>query len=193
MKNKRRDILKLSCLAGAGLAGPAFLFELAAKKEEEKKSMAKPFHGTNFGTTDLSIIGLYGLWVSSQMKSKQPAFSFRKKEWTNLETWQKFAKKRLTERLAVPEIGKIPEVKINKQYVYDGLHIEELSWQLPYGRPTEAILLKPQNAKGPLPGILAFHDHGGNKYFGTRKITRTAAQQHPLMEEHQKVYYEGFA
>ena len=47
--------------------------------------------------------------------------------------------------------------------------------------------------KGRLPAILAFHDHGGNKYFGTRKITRTSDQQHPLMEEHQKEYYEGFA
>jgi dienelactone hydrolase len=73
------------------------------------------------------------------------------------------------------------------------LHIEELSWQLPYGRPTEAILLKPQNAKGPLPGILAFHDHGGNKYFGTRKITRTSAKQHSLMDEHQKQYYSNLA
>ena len=73
------------------------------------------------------------------------------------------------------------------------MHIEELSWQLPYGRPTEAILLKPLNAKGRLPAILAFHDHGGNKYFGTRKITRTSDQRHPLIEEHQDEYYEGLA
>jgi dienelactone hydrolase len=64
---------------------------------------------------------------------------------------------------------------------------------LPYGRPTEAILLKPLNATGRLPGILAFHDHGGRKYFGTRKITRTSDHQHPLMEEHQKRLYEGLA
>jgi dienelactone hydrolase len=73
------------------------------------------------------------------------------------------------------------------------LHIEELSWQLPYGRPTEAILLKPSNASIPLPGILAFHDHGGNKYFGTRKITRTSDVQHPLMVQHQQEAYSGRA
>jgi dienelactone hydrolase len=53
--------------------------------------------------------------------------------------------------------------------------------------------LKPENSQGRLPGILAFHDHGGNKYFGTRKITRTSVSQHPLMVSHQKDYYEGFA
>ncbi len=193
MKNKRRDFLKFTCLAGAGLAGSGFLSELTAKQADENETKVKPLSQTSFETKDMSIIGPYGPWAAAQLESKPPAFSFRRKEWTNLDTWRKSAKKRLTERLAIPDIGKIPEVKINKQYVYDGLQIEELSWQLPYGRPTEAILLKPQNAKGPLPGILAFHDHGGNKYFGTRKITRTAAQQHSLMADHQQHYYEGFA
>ena len=62
---------------------------------------------------------------------------------------------------------------------------------MPYGRATEAILLKPVNVTGKLPAVLAFHDHGGNKYFGTRKITRAGDEQHPLMKEHQQEYYEG--
>ncbi|MEJ7682349.1 MAG: hypothetical protein WKG06_31765 [Segetibacter sp.] len=97
-------------------------------------------------------------------------------------SWKKAAKQRLTERLAIPDIGGMPEVNVNKQYSYDGLHIEEISWQLPYGRPTEAILLKPLNAKRKLPGILAFHDHGGNKYFGCRKITKTSDNQTSIDE-----------
>jgi hypothetical protein len=28
-------------------------------------------------------------------------------------------------------------------------------------------------------GVLAFHDHGGNEYFGQAKITRTSDQQSP--------------
>jgi dienelactone hydrolase len=142
--------------------------------------------------TNLSIIGLYGAWASALTENKLPALSFRRNEWKTPDAWRKTARERLTERLAIPDIGRVPEVTLKKQSEYDGLHIEELSWQLPYGRATEAILLKPVNAKGPLPGILAFHDHGGNKYFGTRKITRTS-NQHPLMKDHQKEYYEGMA
>ncbi len=97
------------------------------------------------------------------------------------------------ERLAVSTIEGVSSVKVNKQYEFDGLQIEEISWQLPYGRPTEAIVLKPENATGRLPAILAFHDHGGNKYFGTQKITKTGVQQHPMMASHQQNYYEGFA
>jgi dienelactone hydrolase len=90
-------------------------------------------------------------------------------------------------------MGGIPEVTVVKTYNYDGLYIEELKWQLPYGRPTDAIMLKPLNVSGALPGILAFHDHGGKKYFGTKKITKTSGDQHPMMIEHQKEYYGGFA
>ena len=147
----------------------------------------------NFYENNISLIGVYGQWASSLMKGNLPAFSFRKKEWPKLETWKKAAKKRLTERLAIPEIGGIPEVNVAKQYSYDGLHVEELRWQLPYGRPTEAILLKPLDTMGPLPGILAFHDHGGNKYFGNRKITRTAELRHPVIEAHQQEYYDNLA
>lgn len=142
---------------------------------------------------NLSIIGQYGPWATSLSKGKLPTLSFRKQEFTNLDAWREIAKKKLTERLGIPDIGGTPTVTVRKQYTYDGLHVEELTWQLPYGRPTDGILLKPLNAKGPLPGILAFHDHGGNKYFGTRKITRTSDNQHPLMAEHQKEYYSNNA
>ncbi len=190
MKQKRRDFIKVASLTGVGIVGG-----LPAGFSFESKSDAiinqNPIHFMS--DENLSIIGQYGTWAASLNDGKLPSLSFRRKEWTQIETWREAAKKRLLERLAIPDIGGMPEVKINKQYTYDGLHIEELTWQLPYGRPTEGILLKPQNATGKLPGILAFHDHGGNKYFGTRKITRTSDEQHPMMKTHQQEYYENFA
>lgn len=148
---------------------------------------------TKMNHQPVNLIGAYGSWASGINENKLPSFSFRRKEWADMATWKKAARNRLIERLAIPDIGGFPEITIKKQYVYDGLHIEELSWQLPYGRPTEAIVLKPQNAKGALPGILAFHDHGANKYFGTRKITRTSAQMHPMMAAYQQEYYDDLA
>ncbi|HAM09250.1 MAG: hypothetical protein A2X05_11520 [Bacteroidetes bacterium GWE2_41_25] len=142
---------------------------------------------------NLSLIGQYGEWATSLANNKMPSLSFRRKEWTDIKKWHQAADAKVRDRLAVPNIGSAPEVTVKKQYIWDGLHIEELTWRLPYGRPTDAILLKPADAKTPLPGILAFHDHGGNKYFGTRKITRTGDDQHPLMKEHQTNYYSGRA
>ncbi len=195
MKNKRREFLKRTALTGLGVAGSGILKGFASETGNFifSDSNTAAVNNKNFDEKNISIIGLYGGWAAALTENKLPSFSFRKKEWTSIELWRKAAKQRLAERLVIPGIDSSPEVKINKQYTYDGLHIEELSWQLPYGRATEAILLKPLNATGKLPAILAFHDHGGNKYFGTRKITKTSDQQHLLIEEHQKEYYEGFA
>jgi dienelactone hydrolase len=192
MKNKRRQFLKQTALTGLGVAGGkwlhASLFDRANFISSNTNMTDK-----NFDVQHPSVIGLYGPWAASLNENKLPSLSFRRTEFSNIEEWRELARKQVIGRMSIPGIGGTPKVSVNKQYSYDGLHIEELSWQLPYGRATEAILLKPENAKGRLPAILAFHDHSGNKYFGTRKITKTSDQQHPSMVEHQKEYYEGMA
>lgn len=199
MKSKRREFLKLTSLAGLTIAGGGILKGFSEPINTMNES---PLNFPSSETakavlpvdeTGLSIIGQYGPWASSLTEGKLPALSFRNKAFTNLDTWRTSATEKLVDRLGIPDLGTMPHVTIKKQYNYDGLHIEELTWQLPYGRPTDGILLKPMNVTGKLPGILAFHDHGGNKYFGTRKITRTSDHQHPLIKIHQEEYYEKFA
>src|SRR5204863_1386144 len=56
-----------------------------------------------------------------------------------------------------------------------------------------ALVLKPAGARGKLPGIVGLHDHGGNKYFGLRKITRMSKDPHPAIVRHQEHYYSGLA
>jgi dienelactone hydrolase len=193
MKRKRREFLKLTGGAGLGMIGSSLLNGVAATPLFNIKNNASANEMTAINQMDISIIGLYGPWAASLMENNLPSLSYRKKEWTNLEAWRKAARSRTLERMAIPQLNGTPQVTVKKQYTYDGLHVEELSWQLPYGRATEAILLKPLDQKGRLPGILALHDHGGNKYFGTRKITRTSDEQHPMMKEHHQEYYQGKA
>ena len=198
MQNNRRKFLKLAGLTGMGVTGGGFLNGFAMEKNSDKQTTNNLLNTSavkknELNEEGLSIIGLYGEWSSALNQNKLPSFSFRKKEFQNLESWKQSAKKRLIERLAIPDIGPTPKVTVKKIFTYDDLHFEEISWQLPYGRPTDAIILKPKNAKGKLPAILAFHDHGGNKYFGCRKITRTSDDQHPLMKGHQQDYYSNLA
>lgn len=139
-----------------------------------------------------SIIGQYGDWAASLVKTP-PKLSFRNPQWTNQSTWKIAALTKVKELLASPEITEIPSVSVDKKYEYDGLDIEELSWQLPYGRRTRAVLLKPKGTVKPLPAILALHDHAGKKYFGYRKIVKTSEDQHLLLKEHQASDYDGTA
>ena len=190
--NKRRVLLKHAALMGLASASGVFKGFATETNRQSIFSNDDPKRENTIGE-HLSVIGLYGDWAAGLTGTTLPTLSFRRDEWKDIDKWRKAATNRARERMSIPDVGKTPQVTVNKQYVYDGLHIEELSWQLPYGRATEALLLKPERAKGKLPAVLAFHDHGGNKYFGLRKITKTSDQQHPLIIDHQKEYYEGRA
>jgi dienelactone hydrolase len=184
MTNKRRDFLKISGLAFAGIS-------IGNIKNINNSPKKYNIADTNLMDKSMSIIGKYGEWASQLRGNNLPKLSFRNKEFTNLKAWQKLAKKETLARMAVNNIGGLPKITITEKLEYDGLYIEKFTWQLPYGRPTEAILLKPANAKGKLPGILGFHDHSGNKYFGTHKIAKSSDKQHSQIVALQKLSYEG--
>jgi dienelactone hydrolase len=140
-----------------------------------------------------NMIGAYGPWAASLAGDGPARLSFLQPQWSDVEAWRPVARQRLLDCLAQPDLGGVPQVRVQRQATCEGLSIEELSWQLPYGPRTQALFLKPQGATGKLPSILALHDHGGNKWFGLQKITRTDAPQHPLMRAHQEAYYSGMA
>lgn len=139
-----------------------------------------------------SMLGAYGDWAAGIVPDP-PRLSFRRNEFKDVAAWKRQARQRYLDALLQPNTGGTPRATVQHHVEFDGLEIEHLNWQLPYGPPTEALLLKPKGARGKLPGVVALHDHGGNKYFGTRKITRMSKDPHPLMIKHQDHYYSGTA
>ncbi len=138
------------------------------------------------------MLGAYGDWAAHSLVDP-PRLSFRQPIFKNVDAWRPIARARFHELLMAPPAAPTPIPAIQHHIDFDGLSIEHMQWQLPYGPPTEALVLKPANAKGKLPGVIGLHDHGGNKYFGLRKITRISKDPHPLMIEHQRVSYSGLA
>lgn len=195
MNNNDDNVSRRRFLERAGLG--ALALEMAPFIAwNESSAFAEPLHpSTAMGkqSTSPNMIGVYGPWAASMVGEEIPEYSFRRDRWSDIETWRGKAHRRLMTRLAQPDIGGRPEVTIHRQHEYDGLYIEELSWQLPYGAPTKAIFLKPEGADGPLPAVLGLHDHGGNKYFGRRKITRVDDSMHDMMVDHQDRFYGGVA
>jgi dienelactone hydrolase len=140
-----------------------------------------------------NMIGAYGPWAASLLGEGPARLSYRNGRFpaTELDGWRAQARQRLRDCLLQPDTGLVPKAQLQHQLVHDGLHIEHLSWQLPYGPPTESVLLKPAGANGRLPAVLGLHDHGGKKYFGWRKIAQIGDQLHPMMKEHRDDYYGG--
>lgn len=187
-KKSRRDFIKKTACACV-----SFPFVTRIGKGTENKYQPLVSTVKMKGQKSDSIIGSYGDWASGLLKDV-PDLSFRKEKWTSIDSWKNVALEKTRQLVAAPKISVESGVTIHKKYSYDGLEVEELSWQLSNGNGrTEAILLKPARAKGKLPAILGLHDHGGNKYFGKRKITKVSDEQHPSMDIHQKEYYENLA
>lgn len=136
------------------------------------------------------MVGVYGPWLAEKVLGDGPArMSFRTDKWKAVDAWRKAGRERVLECMAPVDLGGSPEVRVDSTHEFDGLHVEHLSWQLPNGSRTEAVLLKPAGAKGKLPGILALHDHGGNKFLGWRKIARVDDKPWEVVAAHQKDYY----
>lgn len=138
-----------------------------------------------------TTIGVYGAWAASLLPQGPGTHSLRRADVDDVERWRDQARAQLQARLAQPDTGGVPQVTVDDQFEYDGLHVEKLSWQLPYGPRTEAIFLKPAGAVGPLPGVVALHDHGGQKYFGGIKISQVSDAPHPVVVDHQARAYAG--
>jgi dienelactone hydrolase len=142
-----------------------------------------------------NMIGSYGPWAAASTEQWERSLSFLSPGWKDIESWRNAARDKVVDLLAGPQIGPevLQSVRPGRHLSFDGLDIQELSWQLPYGPRTEAVFLKPEGHNGPLPGILALHDHAAVKYFGKRKILRCTPELHPLIAEHQRLYYGGAA
>lgn len=187
----RRDFLEtagwsaLAAWTASGTWSPAE--SQAATGVDSTPSLEVPFPQPN-------MVGSYGPWLAGQVLGDRPGWlSLRSGQWSDLAAWRATARQRTRECMALVDLGGPPEVRVDSRHEHEGLTVEHLSWQLPVGPRTEAVLLRPRDARGPLPGLLALHDHGGNKYLGWRKIARTDDQPWEVQQQHQQQSYEGLA
>ena len=142
---------------------------------------------------DQTMIGPYGSFAAELLGGQPPLLSYRNPRFHNLADWRDQARAKALEIVAQPDTDEAPEVEVTGRAVVEGVEVERLRWQLSFGPPTEGVFLKPQGAKGPLPGVVALHDHGGLKYFGWRKIADDGRPVHPSLRRHRDEDYGGRA
>jgi len=143
---------------------------------------------------ELNMVGGYGEFLDQVIAGNDPPLlSYRRPEFQDLEQWREQARTKALELVCLSDCGGVPRAEVVSRATVDGVEADRLRWQLPYGPPSEAVFLKPAGAKGPLPGILALHDHGGLKYFGWRKIADAGNPVHPILRRHRDEDYGGKA
>jgi len=186
MYDSHRRLFLKSLMLGAGSATlHPVLTESTAQAAEQQ--------GLPQAVVPENMLGEYGPWAKKMLGDGPAKLSFLRDEFSRagIGAWREKARARLLDCMAMPDSGGIPKAEVVSRVEFEGLSIEHLRWQLPYGPPTEAMFLKPAGAKGRLPAILALHDHSGKKYFGHRKISRSSSEADPLIRQHVDDNYGG--
>lgn len=99
----------------------------------------------------------------------------------------------LAQALGVPAPIPTPTVTVRRTRTVDGVQLQDLEWQLPYGPPTRGFLLRPTRAEGILPGVLWLHCHGGNKWLGAERLIDAGAETSEEVTALQQNLYSGHA
>jgi dienelactone hydrolase len=147
---------------------------------------------TKMNGSELSLLGAYGAWIDEGLSMQKKEYSFLADRWSDVSVWSREARALFASHLLSQDLGS-PVAEVRARRTFDGLIVEELAWKLPYGPATRAYFLKPADAQGRLPGVIALHDHGANKYFGRQKIADAQERVHPHIQSYRDLYYGGRA
>lgn len=137
-----------------------------------------------------SDVGVYREMMDEILAQQGARLSYLARDWPEIDQWRAEARGKLVELLAFRPKPAPLDARTDRSIVHDGLRIEEVSWEVGYGPRCRAWVMKPQNATGKLPAVLALHDHGGFKYWGKEKIAE-ADHIFPLTPEHRERAYGG--
>ena len=116
-------------------------------------------------------MGNYTSMAEKTAESCKYPYSFLKDEWSDKNIWQRLVRGKVFDLLSYNPPATALNSKVIKSFEYDGVSLELVSWDQPYGPPTEAYFITPLGAKNrKLPAVVALHDHSGFKYFGKEKL-----------------------
>lgn len=138
-----------------------------------------------------NMLGSYGTWASEIVPDNPGPMSCRSAGEKDLQSWRTKLRAKFAELsgLDIVHNGMRSQAHIIRSGTYDGLHYELIEWHVGYGPPTRSVFLKPAHSSGRLPGIIAFHDHGGVKHIGWQKIAQIDDDCSPFVATFRKEYY----
>lgn len=134
-------------------------------------------------------LGIYYEMLDS-IAAIQPSLSFLAKSWPDVETWRKTTRAKALELLAFNPPAIPLNQAVDSRHEDDGLVVEEISYDMPYGPRACGFFLYPKLQNRMLPAVIALHDHGSFFYFGKEKITALKDELR-IVEDFKRQYYGG--
>lgn len=147
-----------------------------------------------------NLLGNYNEMAEKIADSCRYPYSFLAEKWGDISIWQRLARGKVADLLSYNPPRTPLNPKTLKTFEHDGISVELVSWDQPFGPPTEAYFLKPLNRGTEqktgtdhvekLPAVAALHDHSGFKYYGKEKLT-ALPNEPEILREFKNGTYEG--
>ncbi len=138
-----------------------------------------------------NMLGSYGAWAAELVPDAPGPMSYRSAHREDAMSWRTALRAKFAELSGLDFVQR--PLRLHSHVIqsgtYDGLHFELLEWNVGYGPPTRSVFLKPADARGRLPAIIAFHDHGGVKHIGWQKIAQIQDDCNQFVSSFRKEYY----
>jgi dienelactone hydrolase len=172
----RRHLLQV---LGTGSIG-ASLAPLLPAQAWEKTTM--PDTGSHIGT----------LWpfVEAQVAHRDFPLSFLHERFTDAQVWKREARRKFFDLLLYAPEKVTPEPKTLERVDCGDFWRERVTFRTTPDIRVPAFVLIPKNARPPMPGIVALHDHGGFYLWGKEKLT-ALPDENPVLTEFKQQYYGG--
>ncbi|MDR0569304.1 MAG: dienelactone hydrolase family protein [Spirochaetaceae bacterium] len=138
------------------------------------------------------LLGNYADLAEKTAESCAYPGSFLAEEWHDPEVWRHLIRGKVFDLLAYTPPKRDLNARLISRSGRRGVQTERVAWDQPYGPPTEAYFLKPLEAQGKLPAVIALHDHGGFKYYGKEKLT-ALPEEPEILREFKARCYQGLS
>jgi dienelactone hydrolase len=129
-------------------------------------------------------------FVKSQAVAGEFPLSFLQKEFTDVPTWKTRARQKLLDLLHYAPRRYDPRAEVVAR-VDRGDYVEErIAFNTTPDIRVPAFVLVPKKTRGPAPGIVALHDHGGFYMWGKEKLVELPGE-HPALTAFKSQLYGG--
>jgi dienelactone hydrolase len=173
----RRELLGWIGLAAGGLALEPSAH--AAGTTQEAKMAATG-----------SDVGSLFPFINSQAVHGEFPLSFVQDRFNDVKEWETLARAQVFQRLQYAPPKCDPRPEIVERVEQPGYTREKVYFNTTPDIRVPAYVLVPKDARRPMPGIVALHDHGGFYFWGKEKLVEVE-DEHPVLTDFKKTYYGG--
>lgn len=137
-----------------------------------------------------SSMGSLAPVMRSMQRETAFRLDYRHRGGLPLEDWRRRGREEVARALSYAPQSLPLDLRVHARIARPGYELRTISFAGTSFYRIPALLLAPTKGKGPYPGVVALHDHGGYFFHGKEKVVELN-REHPALTAFKRQYYGG--